>query len=104
MTSIRHVVRRYLGLGLVRLLLPLFARIPIATGIPVTTSKFTAAEDGEPVNEPGFWLYLGVATALVIAGGAFAGLTIALMGQVSYNYNFKSRLPDSELTTCRSVG
>lgn len=30
------------------------------------------------------WIYLAVAVALVLLGGAFAGLTIALMGQVSY--------------------
>lgn len=29
------------------------------------------------------WLYLSFAAALVLLGGAFAGLTIALMGQVS---------------------
>ncbi|KAI9683200.1 MAG: hypothetical protein M1829_005991 [Trizodia sp. TS-e1964] len=30
---------------------------------------------------PSLWLYLGTAVALVLLGGAFAGLTIALMGQ-----------------------
>jgi metal transporter CNNM len=33
-------------------------------------------------DDASLWLYLGVAAALVLAGGAFAGLTIALMGQV----------------------
>ena len=36
----------------------------------------------KPVNDASLWLYLGVAAALVLLGGAFAGLTIALMGQV----------------------
>lgn len=32
--------------------------------------------------KPTLWIYLAVAIALVLLGGAFAGLTIALMGQV----------------------
>ena len=36
-------------------------------------------------DKPTLWIYLAVAIALVLLGGAFAGLTIALMGQVSYN-------------------
>jgi len=32
-------------------------------------------------DDPNLWAYLGVAVALVLLGGAFAGLTIALMGQ-----------------------
>ena len=35
-------------------------------------------------DKPTLWIYLAVAVALVLLGGAFAGLTIALMGQVSY--------------------
>lgn len=35
-------------------------------------------------DKPTLWIYLAVAIALVLLGGAFAGLTIALMGQVSY--------------------
>lgn len=31
---------------------------------------------------PTLWIYLAVAIGLVLLGGAFAGLTIALMGQV----------------------
>ncbi|KAK2794041.1 hypothetical protein FQN51_000950 [Onygenales sp. PD_10] len=38
-------------------------------------------EDGKPPDDPSLWLYLSVAAALVLSGGAFAGLTIALMGQ-----------------------
>ena len=36
-------------------------------------------------DKPTLWIYLAVAIALVLLGGAFAGLTIALMGQVSYS-------------------
>lgn len=39
-------------------------------------------DDGSiPADDPSMWLYLGVAAVLVLLGGAFAGLTIALMGQ-----------------------
>lgn len=42
-------------------------------------------EDGpKDVEDPNLWAYLGVAVALVLLGGAFAGLTIALMGQGAY--------------------
>ncbi|KAI2296932.1 cell agglutination protein Mam3 [Ophidiomyces ophidiicola] len=80
MHSLRFMGRRCLGMGLIKLLLSLFARFPVAAGIPVI-SPLLNAKDGEPSDEPSFWLYLGVATALVVTGGAFAGLTIALMGQ-----------------------
>lgn len=33
-------------------------------------------------DDPAMWLYLSVAVILVLLGGVFAGLTIALMGQV----------------------
>ena len=36
-------------------------------------------------DKPTLWIYLAVAIALVLLGGAFAGLTIALMGQVIHN-------------------
>ncbi|KAK4579809.1 cell agglutination protein Mam3 [Recurvomyces mirabilis] len=38
-------------------------------------------EESKPTGDPQLWLYLGVALALVLGGGIFAGLTIALMGQ-----------------------
>jgi hypothetical protein len=43
------------------------------------------ADGGMPVDNATLWVYLGVAVALVLLGGAFAGLTIALMGQVQSN-------------------
>lgn len=33
--------------------------------------------DPKPVDDPSLWAYLGTAVALVLLGGAFAGLTIA---------------------------
>ena len=35
-----------------------------------------------PSDYSTLWIYLSVAVGLVLLGGAFAGLTIALMGQV----------------------
>lgn len=39
---------------------------------------------GLSIHNPSYWGYLGVAAILVVGGGIFAGLTLALMGQVSY--------------------
>ncbi len=47
--------------------------------------KILAESEEEPPmspDKPTLWIYLAVAIALVLLGGAFAGLTIALMGQV----------------------
>lgn len=50
-------------------------------------APFSAWEQPEPLppRNPQLWIYLTVAVGLVLLGGAFAGLTIALMGQVSRN-------------------
>ncbi|MCJ1395857.1 hypothetical protein MMC18_008743 [Xylographa bjoerkii] len=42
-----------------------------------------AEDDDVPMSsdKPTLWIYLAIAIALVLLGGAFAGLTIALMGQ-----------------------
>lgn len=42
-------------------------------------------------TKPTLWIYLAIAIALVLLGGAFAGLTIALMGQV-YTLCIRSEL------------
>lgn len=66
------------------LLLISFALIHVVTASPLKLSYKTAAEDdgtAKPPDDPEFWLYIGIAIALVLGGGAFAGLTIALMGQ-----------------------
>lgn len=86
MYSYHHVVRRLSGFGITRLLLPFISRFPIAAALPVLSSSIATGEHGTPSDEPSFWMYLLVAAALVISGGAFAGLTIALMGQVSVSH------------------
>jgi metal transporter CNNM len=48
-----------------------------------STLLFSTEKDTpQDVEDPSLWLYLIVAATLVLLGGAFAGLTIALMGQV----------------------
>ena len=70
----------------VRLLLVGIASLPLMRAAPTKHAAFTPmADDEEPPLSPAtptLWIYLAVAVALVLLGGAFAGLTIALMGQV----------------------
>ena len=62
---------------------PLFGANPRPTPT-VKLSDIRSFDDPE-VKDPEdstLWIYLTVAVGLVLLGGAFAGLTIALMGQV----------------------
>ena len=63
--------------------------LPLLRADPKLRGPFHVfVEDEEPPmspDKPTLWIYLAVAIALVLLGGAFAGLTIALMGQVIYN-------------------
>ena len=63
-----------------------FAILPLLKASPLK-SKFTIFEEEtpKPTSDPTLWIYLAVAVALVLLGGVFAGLTIALMGQVCTN-------------------
>ena len=78
--------------------------LPLLRAAPQLRSPFTVfAEDEEtpmPPDKPTLWIYLAVAIALVLLGGAFAGLTIALMGQVSYDAAFGDTT-ELQLTTFR---
>lgn len=79
-----YLAGRPIALGLAKVLVIALAQLPaIAAAAP---TRVWARHDEDPAGEPGLWLYLSVAVALVLSGGAFAGLTIALMGQVSVNY------------------
>ena len=71
-------------LGLVKVLLLAIAQIPLIAGFPTPLlySLGEGEDGGKPASDPSLWLYLGISAALVLSGGAFAGLTIALMGQV----------------------
>ncbi len=87
--------------SLVRLLVLALTHLPFLHAAPVSPRGWglydgTAAKDEEegakPAEDPTLWIYLTFAVGLVLLGGAFAGLTIALMGQV------RSLHPSSPLT------
>lgn len=73
-------------LGLARVFFLALCQLPLISAAPTSYSPShplisISEAPSKPANDPGLWLYLGVAAALVLSGGAFAGLTIALMGQ-----------------------
>lgn len=71
-------------LGLAKLSVLLLGQISFVHALPVQFSQLfgtTEEPEGKPAGDPSLWLYLSVAALLVLLGGAFAGLTIALMGQ-----------------------
>lgn len=80
----RLFAARPLMLGLVRLIVLTISQLPVSAGAPAFSTYIHPSSDAdtptEP-NDPSIWLYLGISAALVLSGGAFAGLTIALMGQ-----------------------
>lgn len=78
-------VSRYINpnISLPSILRLFFSLIVAVSGSPISRRYNAAEDDGtaKPPDDPEFWLYIGIAIALVLGGGAFAGLTIALMGQ-----------------------
>ena len=91
-TPAASMPRNGYALGAVRPMVLLLAKslfIPLASAAPLTSlwtsNSLTTLEDDVDLpaspDDPNLWAYLGVAVALVLLGGAFAGLTIALMGQ-----------------------
>ena len=71
-------------LPILTLLFFCLSNLPSVAGVPlrIIPATLVEAEGGMPPDKPTFWIYLAVAVALVLLGGVFAGLTIALMGQV----------------------
>jgi len=53
--------------------------LPLLNAHPVHEAPLHTYEDVDPKppSDPNLWAYLGTAVALVLLGGAFAGLTIA---------------------------
>ena len=73
--------------GLLRVSIPAvyLVVLPIAYATPITPLQSLKQRDDEPSISPDnsrLWIYFTVAGVLVLLGGAFAGLTVALMGQV----------------------
>lgn len=85
----RYVSNRPLILGLSKILFVALAQTPLAQAAPILLTSLAHAQKepkGKNQEDAGLWLYLGFAAFLVLLGGAFAGLTIALMGQVTNNH------------------
>lgn len=85
MNSTPYGSRRLFGLAIAKVLALAFVQLPLISAAPIlslTTRSFVLEQDGKSPEDPSMWLLLGIAAALVLSGGAFAGLTIALMGQV----------------------
>ncbi|PLB55579.1 DUF21-domain-containing protein [Aspergillus steynii IBT 23096] len=81
-SAVRILALRPVVHGLGKLFLFTLAQLPLIAGAP-TVPYLKRSEEIHALSpsDPSLWLYLGVAAALVLSGGAFAGLTIALMGQ-----------------------
>jgi len=74
------------ALSIIKLLGVSLINLPLSYAAPLfskSDSPIYRREEPEPKSpeDPQLWVYLGVAIALVLLGGVFAGLTIALMGQ-----------------------
>jgi metal transporter CNNM len=64
-------------LKILLLVLGSIARVPLSYAAPVSTLDDDQPLEPPVADDPSLWAYLGVAAALVLLGGAFAGLTIA---------------------------
>lgn len=80
----RGTVARPVLLSAAKLILfGLLPNLPFLRAAPTPPfSTWGEGVDPLPARNPQLWIYLVVAVGLVLLGGAFAGLTIALMGQV----------------------
>ncbi|KAF1936253.1 DUF21-domain-containing protein [Clathrospora elynae] len=73
---------RLVFIGLFHAFAPIVTALPLPFGGVVNALNRDADEDlPKSADNPQLWLFLAIAVALVMAGGVFAGLTIALMGQ-----------------------
>jgi len=81
----QYLARRPLVLGLSKVLFLALCQVTTVRALPahLTQYLYLATDEPDPKDpdDPSLWMYLAVAAALVLLGGAFAGLTIALMGQ-----------------------
>lgn len=70
-------------LCLCKLIILFVSQLPLLDALPHRRDDIISLASDEPLpaQDPQLWIYLAIAGALVLGGGAFAGLTIALMGQ-----------------------
>ncbi len=69
--------------SLARLFLYTFISLPLLRAAPLRHGPVRIFDEAPMApDQPTLWIYMAVAIGLVLLGGAFAGLTIALMGQV----------------------
>jgi metal transporter CNNM len=103
----RTLAARPMVLGLARLIVLTCSQLPLAAGAPALSTYLLSSSESDPPKEPtdpSLWLYLGISAALVLSGGAFAGLTIALMGQDEvYLQVIKTSGEESEKKNAASV-
>lgn len=67
-------------IGLCHAFAPMVAALPMPFGgAAIALHQLHQADEDLPkgADDPQLWLFLGIAVALVLAGGVFAGLTIA---------------------------
>ncbi|KAL8687254.1 MAG: hypothetical protein Q9218_006518, partial [Villophora microphyllina] len=71
------------AIPLARILTYTFVALPLLRAAPISNGPIGTMDEDPPMSPaaPTLWIYLAVAIGLVLLGGAFAGLTIALMGQ-----------------------
>ncbi|OGM50441.1 DUF21 and CBS domain protein (Mam3) [Aspergillus bombycis] len=102
-SAVRLLAIRPVIFGFAKLLMLALGGLPLVAAAPATYIAYSE-ESPKPPSDPNLWLYLGVAAILVVSGGAFAGLTIALMGQDEvYLQVIKTSGEDSERKNAESV-
>ncbi|KAI4119879.1 MAG: hypothetical protein LQ338_007217 [Usnochroma carphineum] len=81
MSTNRGAQARPEAFSLAKVVVYAFIALPLLRAAPLRNGITTLEEPPMSPAKPTLWIYLAVAIALVLLGGAFAGLTIALMGQ-----------------------
>ena len=78
MATSSHVSRSPMAVSLTRMLVVGLMNLPLLRALALPLGLSTSFVEEEPeVDDASLWLYLGIAFALVVLGGIFAGLTIA---------------------------
>ncbi|KAI9805939.1 MAG: hypothetical protein M1825_000553 [Sarcosagium campestre] len=82
-----YITSRPAVLSLAKLLIAFVFQLPLLQAAPLRIREYVGLSEDVPKSpdSPDLWIYLSIAITLVLLGGAFAGLTIALMGQDDVN-------------------